>query len=158
VATKPEENAMQVLLTQVLLTLALLLAGIVSATAESAAPNLKGTWIGTFKSLVYGNNPHHPGAESLADPPRVREVKFTFEVEGQDGRLLWGKSWSSPDRKEPFAFAMSEDRKTIVGTDTDGQFLLKLLSANRMELCYTHTYLSPTQSMVATCGNIDRMK
>jgi len=143
---------------KVVLMLALLLAGLVSAAAESAAPNLKGTWSGTFRSLVYGNNPHHPGVDSIVDPPRVREVKFTFDIEGQDGRLIWGKSWSDPGRKEPFAFAMSEDRKTIVGADMDGHFLLRILSTNRLELCYTHTAMSPTQSMIATCGNIDRGK
>ena len=87
---------------KVLLMTAAVLATTVPALAQSA-PDLKGTWSVRWKTVIYGNNPHHPGSDTTANAPRVREIAFTLEVEGQDGRLLWGKSWSNPERKEPFA-------------------------------------------------------
>ena len=74
-----------------------------SAIAQDAAPDLVGTWSGPFRTVIFGNNPHHPGSETVATPPRIREITFTLDVEGQDGNLIWGQSWSDPARKEPFA-------------------------------------------------------
>ena len=77
------------------------------ALAQSA-PDLKGTWSGKWRTVILGSNPHHPPS-GPADAPRVREITFTFEIEGQDGRLIWGKSWSSPERKEPFVASITGD-------------------------------------------------
>ena len=131
-----------------------------SATAAAAqtVPDLKGTWSGQWKTVIYGSNPHHPGRETLARPPRVREITFTFEIEGQDGRLVWGKSWSNPSRKEPFAAYVAPDGKTIVGSDTDGSLSLSIGSADRMDGCYTHTALGRTRSIVASCGTMQRSR
>ncbi len=141
-----------------LLVIALVIGAWATAAAGGSIPDLKGTWAGTFKSVIFGNNPHHPGSQTIADPPRVREIKFTLDVEKQDGRVLWGKSWSNPDRKEPFAWALSEDGKTVIGADTDGYYRLTILSADRMEMCYTHSGLGPTRSIVAACTIVERVK
>ena len=94
-----------------LMVTALAVAATAAAAVAQTAPDLKGTWSGTFKTVIYGHNPHHPGAESVTAPPRVREIGFTLEVEGQDGRVLWGKSWSDPQRKEPFAATVGTTRE-----------------------------------------------
>ena len=73
-----------------------------AAAAAQTAPDLKGVWSGPVRTVIYGHNPHHPGPAD-ANTPRIREITYTYDVEGQDGQLLWGKSWSSPDNKEPFA-------------------------------------------------------
>src|SRR5262245_34525220 len=106
-----------------------------------AVPDLKGTWSGPFRTVIYGHNPHHPGQSTVADAPRVREITFTLEVQGRDGRLLWGQSWSDPKQKEPFALTMMADGKTIIGADTDGSLTASIASPDRMELCYTHNAL-----------------
>ena len=134
-----------------------LLASAMAAAAQTV-PDLKGTWSGQWKTVIYGSNPHHPGRETSARPPRVREITFTFEIEGQDGRLVWGKSWSNPSRKEPFAAYVAPDGKTIVGSDTDGSLSLSIGSADRTDGCYTHTALGPTRSIVASCGTMQRSK
>lgn len=105
---------------------------------------------------MLGSGYHHPGSETDRDPPRIREVRFTYKVEGQDERLLWGTT-SSPAFQEPFAWAISRDKTTIFGADTDGQYRLTILVADRMELCYTHTALSPSRSIVASCFDIERV-
>ena len=56
------------------------------ALAQSA-PDLKGTWSGKWRTVILGSNPHHPPS-GPEDAPRVREITFSFEIEGQDGRLI----------------------------------------------------------------------
>ena len=52
--------------------LALLGAAATAASAQDAIPDLKGTWTGKGKSIVFGTHPHHPGGQAATDPPRVR--------------------------------------------------------------------------------------
>ena len=140
--------------------LALALVGIVTAAqAQDAIPDLKGAWSGKGKSIVFGNNPHHPGSQTVVSPPRLRDFEFTFVVDGQDGRLAWGHSLSTAaTTNEPFAWAISADNKSIIGVDTDGYFRMTVLSADRIEMCYAHNGLSPPGSMVATCYVMERAK
>ena len=139
--------------------LAVLGAAATSARAQDAIPDLKGTWSGKGKSIVFGINPHHPGSQTASDPPRVRDIEATHVVEGQEGRLAWGRSSSTvADTKEPFAWAMASDNRTIVGADMDGYFRITLVSPDRMEKCYTHNATSPSGSVVATCYMMDRVK
>jgi hypothetical protein len=130
-----------------------------AARAQDAIPDIKGTWTGKGKVLVYGNNVHNPGAQTPADPPRVRDIEMTDVVEGQDGRLAWGRSSSKAmDTKEPFAWTISADNKSIVGADTDGYFRITLLGPNQMEKCYVHNGLSPSKSIVVACYAMERAK
>lgn len=142
-----------------ILALAALGAAATAALAQDAIPDLKGTWTGKGKSIVFGSHAHHPGGQTTADLPRVRDIEATYVVEGQDGRLAWGKSSSAvADTKEPFAWAMASDNRTIVGADMDGYFRITLVFPDRMEKCYTHNATSPSGSVVATCYMMDRVK
>ena len=139
--------------------LALLGAATTAASAQDAIPDLKGTWTGKGKAMVIGNNPHHPGSQTAADPPRLRDIEATHMVESQEGRVAWGHSSSTvADTKEPFAWAIASDNKSIVGADMDGYFHITLVSPDRMEKCYVHNGTSPTHSVVATCYMMDRVK
>jgi hypothetical protein len=139
--------------------LAMLGGAATAAVAQDAIPELRGTWSGKGKAIVFGNLVHHPGTQTTADPPRVRDVEATHTVEGQEGRVAWGKSSTAvADTKEPFAWAISSDNKTIVGGDLDGYFRITLVSPDRMEKCYVHNGTSPSRSVVATCYLMDRVK
>ena len=84
-----------------------------AAAAQDAVPTLKGTWQGTGKILLYGSTEHLSGSPGTAV---VRDLRVSHTVEGQDGRLMWGTTSSANnDSKEPFAWAMSSDNKTILG-------------------------------------------
>ncbi|HEY7248243.1 MAG TPA: hypothetical protein VH678_30645 [Xanthobacteraceae bacterium] len=138
---------------------ALLAAAVAAARAQDAIPDLKGTWTGKGKAVVFGNNPHHPGSQTAADAPRVHEIEATHVVEGQDGRLAWGHSSSAAaDTKEPFAWAISADDETILGADQDGYFQITLLSTDQMEKCYVQNGNGPTHAIVAACYTMNRMK
>ena len=142
--------------------LALVLAFVGAATAahaQNAAPDLKGTWTGKGKVLVFGNNAHNPGTHTMAEPPRLRDVEMSDIVEGQDGKVAWGRSSSAAAKTdEPFAWAISSDNKSIVGADMDGYFRVTMLGPDRMEKCYVHNGLSPSKSLVATCYAMERKK
>jgi hypothetical protein len=143
------------------LLLALMLFGCVAtaARAQDVIPDLRGTWSGKGKSLVYGSNPHHPGAPPSPDTPRVRDIEVTYQVEGQDGRLAWGHSSSkTADTKEPFAWALSLDNSSIIGADVDGYFLITMITPDRMEKCYAQNGAGPTRAVVATCYEMERVK
>ena len=141
------------------LVLAALIGATTTARAQDAIPDIKGTWSGKGKVLVFGNNMHNPGAMTMSEPPRVRDIEMTDVVEGQDGWLAWGRSSSAVmESKEPFAWAMSSDNKTIVGADLDGYFRITLLGPDRMEKCYVHNGTGATKSIVATCYAMERVK
>lgn len=128
-----------------------------TATAQAqSAPDLKGTWTGQWKTVIFGHNPHHPGSQTTTNPPRIREIAFTMQIEGQDGKLIWGQSWSSPEKKELFAATIGADGKTILGADTDGSLTMSIAGPDKLEACYTHTGLGPTKSIVASCGSLQR--
>jgi len=144
---------------RILALTALLLCGATTAYGQSAPPDLKGTWVGKGRSVVFGHNPHHPGAQTMESPPRIRDYEFSFVVEGQDGRLAWGRNSSSvAQTREPFAWAITADGKTVVGSDTDGSYFMTLQSADLMELCYTHNGQSPSKSIVASCTMVTRQR
>ena len=142
------------------LILALLLLGAAAqARAQDPTPDLRGTWSGKGKVVVFGANPHHADGQAAGDRPRVREIEATHVVEGQDGRLLWGYSFSkAAPAREPFAWAMSRDVRSIVGGDMDGYFHITLITPDRMEKCYAHNGVSPSRSVVATCYEMQRQK
>jgi hypothetical protein len=138
---------------------ALLGAATVSAQAQDAIPDLRGTWTGKGKSIVFGTHAHHPGGQGPTDPPRVRDIEATHWVEGQEGRVAWGRSSSAvADIKEPFAWAIASDNRSIVGADMDGYFRITLLAPDRMEKCYVHNGVSPSRSIVATCYVMERKR
>ncbi len=129
-----------------------------AAFAADAPPDLKGNWAGQFRTVIFGNNSHHPGSQTPTEPPRVREIPFYFAFEGQDGGLLWGESWSDPAMKEPFAASITGDGKSIIGSDTDGSFSMTIEGPDKINLCYTQTGLSPSHAMLASCGTLERVK
>jgi hypothetical protein len=119
----------------------------------------QGDLVGKGQDDCLGNNRYHPGSQTTTSPPRVRDIEATHVVEGQEGRLVWGRSSSSvADTKEPFAWTIASDNKTILGADMDGSFHITLISPDRMEKCYTQNATSPSKSIVATCHMMDRVK
>ncbi len=111
------------------------------ARAQDAIPDLRGTWSGKGKAIVFDSNAHHPGSQVASDPPREHEIETKYVIDGQDGRVVWGRSSSSvADTQGPFGWAIASDNKTIVGADVDGYFHITLVSPDRIEKCYTERH------------------
>lgn len=141
------------------LAAALALAALATPALAQRAPDLTGVWTGTWRTVIIGANPHHPGDQAAASGPRVREIGFTIDIEGQSGRLLWGQSWSDPARKEPFAATITQDGQTILGSDRDGSLSMRIVDGrDTLEACYTQTALGASQAIVASCGTLTRQR
>jgi len=139
-----------------LMALALMLVMTPVAAAQDAIPQLKGTWKGTGKILLFGTTEHLSGSPQSAV---VRDLEVTHTVTGQDGRLIWGTTSSANnDNKEPFAWALAADNRSIIGADTDGYYRITIVSADRIEKCYAQSATGPRQAIVATCFMMDRVK
>ena len=105
------------------------------AAAESALPDLRGTWKGNSESIILGaGNPHHAAPPSAE--PRLNSVAFTMVIDKQDGRRFSG-TFSSARGNEKFVAVISRN-STILLVDDDGYTVGSILAPNRIELCYMH--------------------
>ena len=99
------------------------------------------------------------GLKLLPIPLACAKFEVTHVVEGQEGNVAWGRSSSAAaDTKEPFAWALSNDNRSILGADTDGYVRITLLTPDRMEKCYTHNATGQSRSVVATCYLMERVQ
>ena len=124
-------------------TLATLVA--LPAFAQSAFPDLRGTWKGQSESIISGTaNPHQDGTPG--SPPRYSSVPFTYVIDKQAGRRFSG-TFSSPKQTESVIGVISKTGE-IDFVDSDGYAFAHLLAPDRLESCYLQ--LSAT-GRVASC-------
>jgi hypothetical protein len=134
----------------VIFTLAALVTVPATATAETAIPDLRGTWTGESEAIVWGGaNPHH-GAKRGAEP-RLSKIAFTMTVDKQDGRRFSG-TFSSEKGKDPIIAVVSRTG-AIYMVDDDGYTIGTMLAPNRIELCYMRQ--SPA-ARVASCTEMTK--
>jgi len=115
------------------------------ALAQTAVPDLRGTWKGESETIILGGgNPHHTAPPATA--PRLTSVPFTLTIDKQEGRRFSG-TFSSPSGTETVIAVISHSG-TIYMVDDDGYVLATMLAPNRLELCYL---LQSPSSRVASC-------
>src|ERR1700704_1141794 len=120
------------------------------AAAESAIPDLRGTWKGESESIVMGaGNAHHSAAPSAG--PRLNSIAFTMTVDKQDGRRFSG-AFTSARGNDPIIAVISRTG-SIYMVDDDGYTIGTILAPNRMELCYMRQ--SP-EARVASCTEMTK--
>jgi hypothetical protein len=120
------------------------------AMAQSAIPDLRGTWKGESETIIQGTgNPHHAAPPSTT--PRLNSVAFTLTIDKQDGRRFSG-TFASARGNDPFVAVISRTGAIYV-VDDDGYTIGTLLAPNRMEWCYM--MLSPA-SRVASCTELTK--
>jgi len=131
-----------------IVTLAALTTG--SAVAQTAIPDLRGTWKGESETIINGaGNPHHQSAAPSG--LRLSSVAFTMTIDKQDGRRVSG-TFSSPRGPETVIAVVSRSG-AIYMVDDDGTSIGTMLAPNRMELCYM--LQSPT-ARLASCVELTR--
>jgi hypothetical protein len=130
----------------------LMLAMIATATgvaAQTAIPDLRGTWKGTSESIVLGaGNPHHFAS---GQEPELRSIPFTLTIDKQDERRLSG-TFASP-RSSSKVVAVISRSGTVMLADTEGFSLGTMLASDRMELCYLKR--SP-EARIASCVELTK--
>jgi hypothetical protein len=120
------------------------------ASAQTAIPDLRGTWKGESESIVLGGgHPHHLAAP--ANEPRLSSIAFTLTIDKQDGRRFSG-TFSSAQSSET-VIAVIARTSTIYMVDDDGYDTGTLLAPNRMEICYRHL---SSAARVASCTEFTR--
>src|SRR5580658_3353981 len=121
-----------------------------SAAAQTAVPDLRGTWKGQSETIILGvGNSHHDA--SAGAEPRLNSVAFTMTIDKQDGRRFSG-TFSSARASEKVIAVVSRTG-AIYMVDDDGHDIGMILAPNRMELCYLKQ--SPA-SRVASCTELTR--
>jgi hypothetical protein len=120
------------------------------AVAETAIPNLLGTWKGESETIVLGaGNPHHPATQSAE--PQLRSIAFTLTIDKQDGRRFSG-TYSSARSSEKVLAVVSRSG-TVFLVDDEGYTVGTMLAPNRMELCYMHV---SSASRLASCTELTK--
>jgi hypothetical protein len=103
------------------------------AAAQTAVPDVRGTWKGESESIVLGRgNEHHAGPRSAQ--PRLSSIAFTMTIDKQDGCRFSG-TFSSAKHSET-VIAVISHAGTIYMVDDDGWTSGTLLAPDQMELCY----------------------
>jgi len=119
------------------------------AAADTAVPDLRGTWKGESQSIVLGGTPHHP--KQKTDQPRLTSVAFTLVIDKQDGRRFSG-TFSSARHSETVIAVISRSG-TIFMVDDDGYDVATMLTPDRMEISYLHL---SSASRIASCTELSR--
>jgi hypothetical protein len=122
-----------------------------AALAQTAVPDLRGTWKGESETIILGaGNPHHAAGPD-ASSPRLNSVPFTLTIEKQDGRRFSG-TFSSPRGSEAVVAVISLSGAMYM-VDDDGYIVATMLAPNRLEMCYLSQ--SPT-SRIASCTELTK--
>jgi len=124
------------------------------SAAQTAFPDLRGTWKGESESIVLGaEHTHHPATQSNA--PELRSVPFTLMIDKQDGRRFSG-TFSSARRTAQVIGVISRSG-TIFLADSESEGLANgtMLASNRLELCYLH---ASSATRIASCTELTKQQ
>ena len=123
-----------------------------AAPATAAAiPNLLGTWVGTGESIVTGMALHH--AAQTGPEPLRDNVQFTYNITGQDGHRFWG-TVKSAQGEERITGVVTQDGKSIVAQDNDGEIRGSITGPDTIDFVYNHG----GSSTVVALNTITRQK
>jgi hypothetical protein len=127
------------------------LAAATDAAAQTAVPDLRGTWRGESETIILGaGNPHH-AANAPAPAPRLNSVAFTLTINQQDGRRFSG-TFSSARGSETLIGVISRGGQIYL-VDDDGYNVATLLAPNRLEICYL---LQSPATRIASCTELTK--
>ena len=100
------------------------------------APNMIGTWTGTFTSTVMGTATHHivPNKKE-AEIYVNKNIPFSLVIDRQEGVSFSG-TLSTPKHKEVILGAIAPDFQGGVMVDGDGTHAFKIVDANTIQNCY----------------------
>jgi hypothetical protein len=133
------------------LSAALSLAISVLPAVAQDIPNLVGTWKGTAYAVHIGSNPYRVAQGKGPNFPD-NGIEFTYVISEQHGNRFAGEM-SAGKFTETIIGALQPDNKGGVMLDDDGKYLISLVDADTMDICYTHQF--PT-SRVAACWQLKR--
>lgn len=142
------------------LTLTVLVFAIAVVTGANAQtiPDLKGTWVVEGLTAISDGPTNHSGdaapGPATSGKYNLFELKFTYQVDGQDGLRFWGTTYSKQD-SERLLGSLSAGGKRVAMISEDGYADGELIDADTIDFCYRH--ITEKHSVVA-CGLLKRQK
>jgi hypothetical protein len=130
--------------------------GLAGGASAQTVVNMKGEWSTTGQAVVQNGGAHHPASDpgKQVGEYRLREVKFTYKIDGQDGERFWG-SLTSPYRTERLMGAIAADGKHVYMVDQDGIIDGVFADNDTIDVCYRE--IKPA-SAVVSCNVVKRVK
>ena len=110
------------------------------------APNLIGTWTGTFNATVMGAAAHHIVPNKKDKEIHFNKVPFTLVIDRQEGVNFSG-SLASKNHKEVILGAIAPDLQGGVMVDDDGMHTFKIIDLTTIQNCYVQM----SKPKVAAC-------
>lgn len=110
------------------------------------APNMIGTWTGTFNATVMGSAAHHLIPNKSDKEITFNKVPFTLVINRQED-LNFSGIISTRTHKEVILGAIAPDYQGGVMVDEDGTHTFKMIDANTIQNCY----LQISKPKVAAC-------
>ena len=128
-----------------------LLAPATVASAQTAVPDLKGSWSGTAEIVHRSDVAEHiaPSAK-----PAFVTLPFTITIEQQEGPGFAG-TLASARASDPLIGRIRSDGRRLHMVDDDGTLTGELLGPDEMELCRTE--VTP-HSMNVYCATLTRRR
>lgn len=112
--------------------------------AESAIPNLLGTWTTKSKAILMLKD-KSPGKWTHWEK-QVTDVNAETVFTKQEGRLLWGV-FKSQKHSEDFVAVIGFDDKTVYFVDQDGFIDASLVDKDTFQFVYRHA--GPADSVIS---------
>lgn len=110
------------------------------------APNMIGTWTGTFNAAVMGVAAHHIVPNKKDKEIHFNKVPFTLIIDRQEGVNFSG-SLVSKNHKEVMLGAIALDLQGGVMVDDDGTHTFKIIDPTTIQNCYVQM----SKPKVAAC-------
>ena len=117
-----------------------------TAFAQADAPNMIGTWTGSFNATVMGTATHYILFNKKDKEIYFNKVPFTLVIDRQDGVNFSG-TLSTESYKEVILGAISPDLQSGVMVDADGTDSFKIIDPNTIQNCYVQV----SEPKVAAC-------
>jgi hypothetical protein len=111
-----------------------------------SAPNMIGTWTGTFNATVMGSAAHHIIPNKADKEISFNKVPFSLAINRQDGMNFSGII-STSTHKEVILGAIAPDFQGGVMTDEDGTHTFKIIDSTTIQNCYVQI----SKPRVAAC-------
>ena len=128
-----------------------LLATATIASAQTAVPDLKGSWSGTAEIVLLSEVAEHVAPSTK---PSFPTLQFTITVEQQEGHGFAG-TLASARATDPLIGMIRPDGRQLHMVDNDGTLTGELLGPDEMDVCRTE--VTPN-SMSVYCATFRRTR
>jgi hypothetical protein len=110
------------------------------------APNMIGTWTGTFNATVMGSAAHHINPKKSDAEITFNKVPFNLVISRQEN-LNFSGTLSTSAHKEVILGAITPDLQGGVMVDDDGTHTFKIIDSTTIQNCYVQL----SKPKVAAC-------